>query len=124
MKSLLVIDGIAVPKQRPQFVRSTGVAYTPKETREWEKYVAQCWDEQNENIIYDQPIFIHLTFMSPKVARQDIDNLVKSVLDGLQGHAYKNDNIITHIDATKIKIMNEETSRVVIRINTLDDYEL
>ena len=37
----------------------------------------------------------------PKTSKPDLDNLVKAVLDSLNGVAYEDDSIIWSIDATK-----------------------
>jgi len=77
------VDGRAVPKGRPRMTRTGGV-YTPATTVEFEKKVAAAWNSQMGmlSMVGDLRVIIHV--YTDRAAKQDVDNLAKSVLDGLQ----------------------------------------
>ena len=77
------IDGRAVPKGRPRMTRTGGV-YTPKTTVDFEKKVAAAWNDQIGMLMLDGPLRVVIHVYTDRAAKQDVDNLAKSVLDGLQ----------------------------------------
>lgn len=101
-------------KQRPRMTRY-GRAYTPKATHIFENAVAGGW---NKNYWYgESPIAIQIvldkdTFtvtiseyktdspVSP--LRGDIDNYAKSILDGLNGVAFKDDSQVRSLEVVKL----------------------
>lgn len=101
-----IIRGRPVTKGRPRLGRRRR-AYTPARTIEYEHLVAQQWDEQNEgNEPFTGPVGVRFIIGSegvevevweldgsyrPKYVTGDIDNYQKSLGDGLNGHAYKDD---------------------------------
>ena len=106
------------PKGRPRFTRS-GRAYTPKATHDYEKLVGDFYKE-NTSDYYDSAIKVSLIFYMPIpkstskkqrslmesgeikcTTHKDIDNLAKSVIDGLLGIAYEDDRLITKLFAEK-----------------------
>lgn len=112
------------PKLRPRFkVRYNRVlTFTPTETKAFEAEIAKYYTLVSKGFIYDQhkPINVTLHFALPipkgtskkKVAamveglelptkKPDIDNLVKSVLDALNGIAWYDDNQIVTLSASK-----------------------
>ena len=62
----------------------TGGVYTPATTVEFEKKVAAAWNTQMGmlSMVGDLRVVIHV--YTDRAAKQDVDNLAKSVLDGLQ----------------------------------------
>lgn len=115
----LFIPIIPVPKGRPKFTR-TGHGYTPTKTKEYEKKIAMFYSA-NCGEKFDGAIKVYLNFFMPiptstsKKKRElmlaneikhtvhtgDLDNLVKSVADSINGIAYKDDSQITTIYANK-----------------------
>lgn len=130
-----VFPGKPVPKARPRVTR-TGHAYTPKKTFDYEKYV-RMWAEiyMKENCIEPIEEAVRLTVNAflpiPKswsiskkknaeegvlkpIGRPDLDNLVKSIQDALNGVAYKDDSQIvesickkSYSDAPKVEVTVE-----------------
>ena len=100
-------------KGRPRFVRKTGHTYTPKETLNYEKEIAQLY---NGPKFAEGPIWVSLTFDQYKTTieikemdaettlsklRGDIDNYAKAILDGLNGVAFTDDKQIMRLDLRK-----------------------
>lgn len=98
-------------KQRPRMTRR-GRVYTPAATLEYEAAVASFYNGP----LFEGPVGIALTFAKhhttvtitelPKpteFVRGDLDNLVKSVLDGLQkGVAFNDDRQVVRLHATRL----------------------
>jgi len=106
-------------KGRPRFAR--GHAYTPKETREKERLVGDCYRLASYKE-YGQvmkapagvPVTVEITLYKPLpksrplrvlfeffTVKPDIDNAAKGVLDGLNGVAYVDDAQVTRLVAVK-----------------------
>ena len=115
----LTIDGVPVAKGRPRFSRYG--AYTPKKTQEYEEYVKMCWVAKYGGVQpSEQPLEMNIVFYMPipksvnkkqraemldgkikHTKKPDIDNLIKSVLDALNGIAYSDDSQIIKVTAVK-----------------------
>lgn len=112
------IPGVPVPKGRPRMTKS-GHAYTPQQTRDYDAWVRLCWLQTGQPMSL-QPLQILLKFYLPipksfrkkqrelalagvllPTKKPDIDNLVKAVLDGLNGLAYQDDKQIVALEAAK-----------------------
>ena len=119
------IPGAAKAKQRPRVNTKTGRIYTPQATHKYEKAVKEAY---SDNYFFDGEyisIKILFKFKIPKSytkkqysealagvirpSRADIDNYIKSVLDGLNKVAYSDDRYIYKIDAEKIFADKDET---------------
>jgi Holliday junction resolvase RusA-like endonuclease len=98
------------PKQRPRMSKKSRRAYTPQETKDYEAAVAECWDGP----LFEGPVHVDIQFRKDSIdvtvsdeefkspLRADIDNLVKSLLDGLQiGGAFANDRQVVSLKAVK-----------------------
>lgn len=99
------IPGKPQAKQRPR--HGNGFTYTPKETVAYENLVRLCYGNRPKltgEIVAD----ITFMFIKPKTSkynyptRADLDNCIKSVLDGLQKYAYENDSQVTELHCRKI----------------------
>lgn len=115
----LTIDGVPVAKGRPRLGRYG--TYTPKKTQEYEEYVKACWVSKYGAIQpAEQPLEVNIVFYMPipksyskkqkaeilsgrlkHTKKPDIDNLIKSVLDALNGLAYADDSQIIKVTAVK-----------------------
>ena len=119
-----VVDGTAVPKQRPRVTRG-GQAYTPKKTRDYEERVRKAFLSSYRGFMPafegDVPVraCIEIVQQIPKswsnsktlraergeiapVSRNgDLDNIAKSILDALNGYVYKDDAQVTTLMITK-----------------------
>jgi len=95
----LTIPGNPIPKARPRIVN--GVAYTPERTADYEE-VARNWAAiQWQREPLRGPLALRLTFWRRTRRRCDIDNLIKSALDALQGVVFVDDWQIVKLEATK-----------------------
>jgi Holliday junction resolvase RusA-like endonuclease len=77
------IAGRAVPKGRPRITRSGGV-YTPKTTVDYEKIVATAWNDTYGMLALNGQLRVSINIHTDRHAKQDVDNLAKSILDGMQ----------------------------------------
>lgn len=95
-------------KQRPRLGRRRK-AYTPPKTLEFETAIREYWDAHGQGNWGDVPLSVSVeierdgfwvliepleAFHRPVGVLGDVDNYVKSILDGLQGAAYDNDKQI------------------------------
>ena len=105
------IPGRPRPKGRPR-VSARGFVYTDSTTREYEKHVGNSYKEA-EGPLFEGSVcvVVKLTTKGAEVTisdieeksglRSDIDNLVKSILDGLNGIAFKDDKQVLILKAYK-----------------------
>lgn len=125
------IPGPAVGKGRPRFSRKSGAAFTPAKTRNHEAFVkmlaVEAMKEQagfvrnaGEALPLSKPcalivqIFCTIPPSWPKAKREaakaniirpgkpDIDNVIKSIGDAMNGVVYTDDNLIYRVEATKM----------------------
>ena len=126
-----VVDGPAVPKQRPRI--HGRMAYTPKKTRDYEERVRKsfCFSYYGLGIEYARclgavysegvpvRVQVEITQQIPKswsnsktikaergeivptTRNGDLDNICKSILDALNGYAYADDAQVTTLIASK-----------------------
>lgn len=117
MKVDLTIPSAPVPKSRPRFNKNTGRAFTDDKTRIFENIVSLAYGARH--YFDDSYIRIRMKFkfevpksyskkkrieaLEGKIrpTKADIDNYIKSVLDGLNGKAFKDDRYIYAILAEK-----------------------
>ena len=106
-------EGEVVPKQRPRKGKN-GRMFTPPETRKFEAAVA-AWGKEiftpvaypirAELIIYDNTPDIDLRTDSRAGLvydqKKDLDNMQKSIFDGLNGVAYKDDRQLIDISVRR-----------------------
>lgn len=109
----LYIETVPIPKGRPRFYG--GHAVTPEKTRKYEKLIRDSW---THGIVEGKSIMIDMEFRipipqsysnkkkkelewTPHTKKPDLDNLVKAVLDALNGVAYTDDSLISDINASK-----------------------
>lgn len=112
-------------KERPR-VSMAGHLYTPRKTRSFEMEVALRYiSEVNYHFNDAVEVEMRFYFHKPKTVKRklptvvpDLDNCIKSVLDGLNGCAYKDDSQVVTIIATKRYTEGEDRIEVDIQ-----DYE-
>ena len=88
--------GNPLPMPRPR-VTERG-AYIPRRVHDWKAAIAAVY-RQLDGPMYDGPVSIVMHFYRKTAHRVDIDNLAKSVMDGLEGYAYQNDSQVKFIMA-------------------------
>lgn len=112
------IPGQPVGKARPRFTRS-GHTYTPDKTKSYENLVALEYRAAGGRMT-DGRVYFRITAgygipkSTPKAKKEkmlagtimptvkpDIDNVIKIILDGLNGVAYKDDSQVCFIKASK-----------------------
>jgi Holliday junction resolvase RusA-like endonuclease len=115
-----VIPGKPHGKARPRFY--AGHTYTPQETREYERLAAFLYKKAAGGVFFarSEQVCVHVTavYAIPKSAskkarasmldgtviptsRPDIDNVLKIVLDALNGVAYEDDAQVGFVSAEK-----------------------
>ena len=105
-------------KARPRFSHRSGTVYTPGKTKSYERQIAEAYKAQygfpHEGAVM---VTIEAVFPIPKSwtrakkaeaaagklapGKPDIDNILKVVLDGLNGIAYKDDKQVTMTQCKK-----------------------
>ena len=124
-KVTFTIPGPAQAKQRPRMNIKTGRIYTPGNTHKYEKLVRESYGDNP--CFKDQFISIKILFKfevpksyskkkrdealagNLRPTKGDIDNYIKSVLDGLNKVAFLDDRYICNITAEKIFAEESET---------------
>ena len=113
------VDGAAVPKQRPRLNGRSGMAYTPKKTREYESKVRDAFLTSWHKAVpaYEKGVPVKACIeviqpipkswsnsrtlkaqndeIQPTVKNGDLDNYAKSILDALNGFVYADDCQVT-----------------------------
>lgn len=121
------VDGKPQGKGRPRFARN--VVYTPKQTLEYERHIAGCYDGD----MLQGPLFVDIValFSIPKsytkaqkkavekgdmtpTKKPDADNIGKVVLDALNGIAYEDDKQVIDLRVTKKYSSDKEGLEITI----------
>ena len=111
----ITIPGRPVPKGRPRIgVRGrTAYVYTPPATVEYEKLVG--WIAKSLGCRpLEGPVSVSLNVYAR--GKLDADNIAKSILDGLNGIAYEDDDQVVELLVRKHKVKRKEEERVEIEI--------
>ncbi len=118
------IDANPVPKGRPKFSKIGGFVrtYTPRKTSDYETIVRETARQaMGPTEVLETPVAVYLYIRLPipksypkkrleaclrglerPTKKPDIDNLAKSVLDGLNGVVYVDDGQIVSLHVTKV----------------------
>lgn len=121
------VDINPVPKGRPRFSKVGGFmrSYTPKKTSDYETEVRTQAQAVMTREPLETPLAVYLYFRLPiprshskkrqeacltgserPIKKPDIDNLAKSVLDGLNGVIWRDDSQIVSLHLTKVYARN------------------
>jgi Holliday junction resolvase RusA-like endonuclease len=128
-----IIPGEPKSKARHRTTKS-GVTYTPKDTVNFENWVKQCFIIEHKGKFLEGQIkaTIKAYFSIPKsyskkkrasieegtlrpTKKPDTDNLAKSILDSLNGIAYKDDSAIVTLQVDKY-FANEPRVEVILEV--------
>jgi Holliday junction resolvase RusA-like endonuclease len=136
-KFSFVIKTKPIPKERPFFsmINAKPVVFTPKRTHEFEQLVCSVAKQYTPPQPLEGSIHIDIKFYFnppkkqikknsgsfegvPKSSRPDLDNLIKSILDGLSSSGFwKDDSQISKIIAEKM--WTDKEPRIEITISDL-----
>lgn len=111
----ITVPGRPVPKARPRLgiQGRTAYIYTPEKTLEYEKLVG--WIAKSLGCRPVQgPISVALDVFTRR--KMDVDNVAKSVLDGLNGIAYEDDDQVVELLVRKHLVKDAADERVEIEI--------
>lgn len=122
---MIFIPGTPRGKGRPRFTRY-GKPYTDTETRKYEDTIAEAYRTQGAELIADAPVqvMVEVFFKIPErtskkrtfemlrdlilpAKKPDLDNVIKAVLDALNGVAYRDDSQVCWLFARKVYGSNE-----------------
>lgn len=111
---------------RPRFVRQTGVAYKSSEDKAFEKSIMLAYKAQNPMATPVQGAFGITLVVKLRQAKgneqkqatkkPDIDNVIKSVLDALNGVAFADDKNCVNITAYKRYDENPGISACILEV--------
>lgn len=115
----IVIEGEPVPKARPR--KGNGNFYTPAKSKAYEDLVA--WHVMGKPTFEGDLLVRVIFFCSPRKTQPDLDNLLKSLLDGLQkGGLFRDDVQVAQIEA--MRLTTERNPRVEFNVLPLDGVSL
>ncbi len=110
MKLFFKFPGIPVPKGRPRLI-APGVVYTPAKTKSYEKLIGTLARVgMGSKKPLEGPLYVELVAFLPKpkhakysfpTVKPDIDNLMKSALDGLNQIVWHDDCQICQLSMQK-----------------------
>lgn len=109
------VPGRPVPKGRPRLGvhGKKAYIYTPPATREYEKLVG--WVAKSVGCQpVEGPVSVSLNVYAR--GKLDADNIAKSILDGLNGIAYQDDDQVIELHIWKHKVKDKTEERVEIEI--------
>lgn len=126
-----IVSGKPVPKQRPRMTRY-GAVYTPIQTTRYERLVAQSARAAGARPAAG-PVAVEMEIRfpipkswpkrrreaadgQPHTQRPDLDNLVKSVLDGLNGVAFSDDAQVHSVKTRKVWSADCGEGAAVVRV--------
>ena len=108
----MIFEIIVTPtaKARPRVLRS-GITYTPAKSLNYERQIVLAYQNCNDKQYFETEaisINIECNFVKVKsnkkplmTQKPDVDNLAKTIMDALNGFAYKDDSQITFITVKK-----------------------
>jgi crossover junction endodeoxyribonuclease RusA len=101
VKVKYVVGGMPQGKQRPRLGKG-GRVYTPKATKRFERMIAwAALGVRPRGWILDGRFRVEVIGYYPDDRRRDADNLLKSVLDGMNGVLYNDDSQVVEASVTK-----------------------
>jgi len=97
----------------------TTIVYTPRETREYEQRVA--WEAKAAGASpIDGPVGVRIVCVASQRNQPDLDNVAKSILDGLNGVAWDDDRQVVELH---VYVRRGRPERVEVEVWRLDGRE-
>ena len=117
----VTVPGRPVPKGRPRLGVQGRKAfiYTPAETKAYEQVVGLCANLATAEPL-EGPVILSATLYIRRGRRGDLDNYLKSICDGLNEVAWKDDRQVVRIEA-EIKRCSRGDERVEIEIREVKE---
>ena len=139
----LTILGEPFGKQRPRVIaRGKGAsrAFTPKKTVNYENYIKLLYRQKYKNFKFEDkvPLYVQIAAFykippsKPKYIKDlmfrgemlptkkpDVDNIIKIILDSLNGLAYKDDAQIVACTCQKLYVNDDNEPRVEVKIEKI-----
>lgn len=121
----LEIDVRPFPKERPR-LSGRRIVYTPYKTRNFENRIAYEWKKKYKDSILKGAVKLDLVFVFKKAKsckktfhtqRPDIDNLEKSILDGLNKVSFVDDCQVIEMNSKKVF---SDTDKILITVTELN----
>lgn len=127
------IEGIPVPQPRARLARSGSVYSNSKRVSVWKDRIKFVY-EQSEGPFFSDPVCLQCNFYFdrpqdkkkhkslsryPMIRTPDIDNLLKAVMDGLNGYAWKDDRLVFKVEAAKYHCAKGDFPHVLIKVGKL-----
>lgn len=121
-----IMPGAPVGKERPR--KGKHGFYTPKKTKDYESLIGWCAEEslykkkisdpvQPWLMDQDYAVEIYISLENHK-KKPDIDNVLKSILDGMNNVVYYDDKQVTKVYVEYIKPSNINQVNVVVGYET------
>lgn len=101
MSVTFTVMGEPVAKERPRVVGSH--TYTPEKTLAHELLIANAFANKSTRAWDKASKYRVDCYFCCRLDNKDIDNMIKTVLDGLIGKAWKNDKQVLEVWARKVK---------------------
>jgi len=114
----VIVPGRPVPKGRPRLgVRDRkAFVYTPERTKAYEETVGWHARAAVQGDALECPVAVVIDLYLYGKQRIDVDNCAKSILDGMNGIVYADDNQVEDLRVRKLRVKNRKRERVEIEI--------
>lgn len=132
------VPGKVQGKARPRFSSKSGTVYTPSRTKSYERQIAETYKAQH-GYCFDGAVMvlIEAVFLIPKSwtrakkaaamagklppGKPDIDNILKVVLDGLNGIAYGDDKQVVLAQCKKVYADTTRPAGLQVHVCQMDN---
>lgn len=100
-----------------------GGVYTPKTTVDYEKHVAESWNNKYGMLSLNGRLRVTINVYTDRHAKQDVDNLAKSILDGMQraGAFSEGDHQVYSLGVVKYEAKQDLC--VMVSVTGITDYD-
>lgn len=132
------VPGKVQGKARPRFSSRSGTVYTPGETKSYERQIAEAYQAQHGPCFEGAvTVIIEAIFSIPKSwtrakkaealagklppGKPDIDNILKVVLDGLNGIAYEDDKQVVLTQCKKVYADTTRPAGLQVHVIQMDN---